>query len=97
VIEPPVAAAPPAPTITVYVAEGFKLNVGSADAPPPLVPVDVLNPPAPPPEFEPEPPPATTKKLALIVEPEVQPKAASAAAPILDKRGIYKPLSKFSD
>jgi hypothetical protein len=50
----------------------------SAEAPPPLVPADVLKPPAPPPppveptpvltSLPPPPPPATTKKFAVNVE-----------------------------
>jgi hypothetical protein len=89
---PDVAPAPPAPTVTLYATLVDKESIDSADAPPPEVPADVLKPPAPPPppwSYPPAPPPATTRKSAVTAEPLVHPKAAKAAAPILDNLGIF--------
>jgi hypothetical protein len=58
---------PPAPTVTAYEARVDNVIALSAEAPPPDVPADVLNPPAPPPpalSIPPPPPPAITRKLA---------------------------------
>jgi hypothetical protein len=85
----------------VYESAGFKLNFVSADAPPPDAPADVLKPPAPPPPDgvlaapDEPPPPAITKKSAVTDCNPVHPKAANAAAPILDKRGIFYPYANF--